>query len=145
MDSVITGTIGGTYCGNPLSCAAALKVMEIMKAEDFCTKAMHLGEKVMKAYEGFKDKYSVVGDVRGLGAMIGIEFVKDRGTKEPYTEFVSHMIQSALQKGLMLENAGSAGNVIRFLAPLTMTDAQTEAGLAIFEDSLVETMQKFGI
>jgi len=145
MDAVIPGTIGGTYCGNPLSCAAALKTMEIMKEEDFCGKARHIGEKIMKAYEGFKEKYSVVGDVRGLGAMIGIEFVKSKENKEPYTEFVSAMIQYALQKGLMLECAGTAGNVIRFLAPLTMTDVQTEAGLVIFEEALVETMKKFGI
>ena len=144
MDAVIPGTIGGTYCGNPLSCAAALKTMEIMKAEDFAGKAMHIADKVMKAYEGFKEKYAVVGDVRGLGAMIGIEFVVDKETKEPYTEFVSVMIQKAIQKGLLLENAGTHSNVIRFLAPLVMTDEQLEAGLKIFEESLVETMKELG-
>lgn len=145
MDSVISGTIGGTYCGNPLACASALKTMEIMKAEDFCGKAMDMGRKIMAAYESFMEKYPVIGDVRGMGAMIGVEFVKDKDTKEPYPEFVSAMIQTALQKGLMLENAGFAGNVIRFLAPLTMTEKQTEAGLTIFEEALVETLGKFGV
>lgn len=141
MDSVTPGTIGGTYCGNPLSCAAALKTMEIMKKEDFCAKANHIADKVMTAYRTFMDKYDVVGDVRGLGAMIGIEFVKDKKSKEPYPEFVNKMIQNAVQKGLLLENAGTYSNVIRFLAPLVMTDEQLECGLKIFEECIVETMK----
>lgn len=145
MDSVPAGTIGGTYCGNPLSCAAALKTLEIYKSEDFAGKALHIGEKVMAKYLEFKDKYSVVGDVRGLGSMIGIEFVKDKETKEPYGEFVSAMIQNAIQMGLLLENAGTYGNVIRFLAPLVMTDEQTERGLEIFEEALVKTMKELGL
>ena len=76
----------------------------------------------------------------GLGGMIGVEFVKDKESKEPNPEFVKQLIQSALQKGLLLENAGSAGNVIRFLAPLCMTDEQMEAGLKIFEDAIIENL-----
>ena len=142
MDAVPAGTIGGTYCGNPLACASALKVMEIMKAEDYAGKAAVIGEKVMKRYNEFKEKYEEVGDVRGLGSMIGIEFVKTKEGKEPYPEFVSKMIQNALQKGLMLENAGSYGNVIRFLAPLCITDEQLEKGMEIFEEALVETKKQ---
>lgn len=141
MDSVIPGTIGGTYCGNPLSCAAALKTMEIYKRDDYPAKARHIGDVVRTRFESFKEKYEVVGDVRGMGAMLGVEFVKDKESKEPYPEFVSKLIQCALQKGLLLENAGSAGNVIRFLAPLCMTDAQMEAGLKIYEEALVEAME----
>ena len=77
--------------------------------------------------------------------MIGIEFVKDKETKEPYGEFVSAMIQNALQMGLLIENAGTYGNVIRFLAPLVMTDEQTDKGLEIFEAALVKTMKDMGI
>ena len=142
MDRVPAGTIGGTYCGNPLACASALKVMEIMQKENYADKAAKIGEKVMKKYTEFLNKYEVVGDVRGLGSMIGIEFVKDKQSKEPYPEFVSSMIQAALQKGLLLENAGSAGNVIRFLAPLCITDAQLEAGMQIFEEAIKETRKK---
>ncbi len=145
MDSVPGGTIGGTYCGNPVSCAAALKTMEIMKKEDFAGKALKLADKIMTRYNEFKEKYSVVGDVRGLGAMIGIEFVKDKESKEPFGEFVSKMIQNAIQMGLLLENAGTNGNVIRFLAPLVMTDEQTEKGLEIFEAALVKTMKEMNI
>lgn len=143
MDAVPAGTIGGTYCGNPLACAAALKVMEIMKAEDYAGKAMSIGEKVMNRGLTLKDKYEEVGDVRGLGSMLGIEFVKTKEGREPYPEFVSKLIQTALQKGLMLENAGSYGNVIRFLAPLCITDAQLECGLDIFEEAIIETKKAF--
>lgn len=140
MDAAPAGTIGGTYCGNPLACAAAIKTMEIMKAEDYRGKSMHIGKVVTEAFEKMKEKYSVIGDVRGLGGMIGVEFVKDKESKEPNPEFVKQLIQSALQKGLLLENAGSAGNVIRFLAPLCMTDEQMEAGLKIFEDAIIENL-----
>ncbi len=139
MDAAPAGTIGGTYCGNPLACASALKVMEIMKAEDYAGKAAAIGQKVMKRYNQMKEKYEEVGDVRGLGSMIGVEFVKTKEGKEPYPEFVSGVIQTALQKGLMIENAGSFGNVIRFLAPLCITDEQLETGLTIFEEAIQET------
>lgn len=142
MDAVPAGTIGGTYCGNPLACASALKVMEIMKREDYAKKAQEIGEKVMARYNGFKEKYEEVGDVRGLGSMIGVEFVKTKEGKEPYPEFVSTMIQKALQKGLMMENAGTYGNVVRFLAPLCITEEQLEKGLEIFEEALVETKEE---
>lgn len=138
MDAVPAGTIGGTYCGNPLACASALKVLEIMKKEDYAGKAMEIGKKTMAAFSRMKETYEEVGDVRGLGAMIGVEFVKTKEGKEPYPEFVAKLIQIALQKGLMLENAGSAGNVIRFLAPLCITDEQLEKGFAIFEESIKE-------
>ena len=92
------------------------------------------------AYLKMKEKYDIIGDVRGIGGMLGVEFVKDKESKEPNPEFVKQLIQSALQKGLLLENAGSAGNVIRFLAPLCMTDEQMEAGLKIFEDAIIENL-----
>lgn len=139
MDAVVPGTIGGTYCGNPLACASALKVMEIMKAENYAAKAAAIGEKVIKRCGEMKEKYEEVGDVRGLGSMLGVEFVKSKEEKEPYPEFVSGVIQLALQKGLMMENAGSYGNVIRFLAPLCITEEQLEAGLSILEEAILET------
>lgn len=136
MDSVPSGTIGGTYCGNPLACAAALKVIEIMKRDDYAAKARHIGEMVTSGWKKMAEKYDVIGDIRGMGAMVGIEFVKDRTTKEPAAELVSRLVQNALQRGLLIENSGAYNNVIRFLAPLTMSDEQTKAGLAIFEQAL---------
>ncbi|MGN1180284.1 MAG: aspartate aminotransferase family protein [Suilimivivens sp.] len=142
MDAALPGTIGGTYCGNPLACASALKVIEIYEKEKLADRSMEIGEKVRAAYDKFAEKYQVIGDIRGLGGMIGVEFVKDRETKEPFPEFVSAMVQNAVQRGLLIENAGTYGNVIRFLAPLVMTDEQLDAGLAIFEECLKVTTEQ---
>ncbi|MFI3115188.1 MAG: aspartate aminotransferase family protein [Clostridia bacterium] len=136
MDNAIVGTLGGTYCGNPVACSASLKVMEIMKRDDFEGKANHIADIVNARYKSFMEKYDIVGDYRGLGAMIGIEFVKNRETKEPYTEFVSKLVQNCLQKGLMIESCGLFGNTIRFLAPLVITDEQLNAGLDILETEI---------
>lgn len=143
MDAALPGTIGGTYCGNPLACASALKVIEIYEKEKLADRSMEIGKKVRSAYETYAEKYPVIGDIRGLGGMIGIEFVKDKETKEPFPEYVSAMIQNAVQRGLLIENAGTYGNVIRFLAPLVMTDEQLEAGLSIFEECLKVTTEQF--
>lgn len=140
MEAPAPGTIGGTYCGNPLACAAALKVIEIMERDNLAERSMEIGKKVTERYNQWKDKYEVVGDVRGLGAMIGLEFVKDKKTKEPNAELVKKLVAETAQNGLMVESAGIYGNVIRFLAPLVMTDEQLEAGLKIFEDAIVKCM-----
>ena len=141
MDAAPAGTIGGTFCGNPLACASALAVMKVMKRDDYAGKARHIGEVVTKRYKELQEKYPVIGDVRGLGAMIGIEFVTDRETKEPATKLVADIIHNAMQKGLLLESCGTASNTIRFLAPLTMTDEQMERGLEIFEESIREALE----
>ena len=140
MDAAPAGTIGGTYCGNPVSCASALAVMDVMLRDDFAAKARHIGEVVTSRYKELQKKYPVIGDVRGLGAMIGIEFVTDPETKEPATKLVADIIAKAMQKGLLLESCGTASNTIRFLAPLTMTDEQMEKGLEIFEEALREAI-----
>ena len=140
MDAAPAGTIGGTFCGNPLACASALAVMDIMQRDDYAAKARHIGDVVMNRYNALKDKYDVIGDVRGLGAMIGIEFVTDRETKEPATKLVADIVRNAMQKGLLLESCGFASNTIRFLAPLTMTDEQMEKGLEIFEEAIKEAI-----
>jgi 4-aminobutyrate aminotransferase / (S)-3-amino-2-methylpropionate transaminase / 5-aminovalerate transaminase len=136
MESVPAGVIGGTYCGNPLACAAGLKVLEIMQRDHLDTRALEIGKIVTDRYLSWKEKFDVVGDVRGLGAMIGIEFVKDTKTKEPYPALVSRLVSETAKHGLMIESAGIFGNVIRFLAPLVITDAQLEAGLDIFEKAI---------
>lgn len=140
MDAAPAGTIGGTYCGNPLACASALKIMEIMTRDDYAARARHIGDVVMTRYDEFLKKYPVVGDARGLGAMIGIEFVKDKETKEPAPELTSAIIQSAIKKGLLMENCGLYNNCIRFLAPLCITDEQLVRGLDILEECIKENM-----
>lgn len=140
MDAVTGGTIGGTFGANALSAASALKVAEVMQRDDYPAKAMHIAEVGMKRFNEWKDKYEVVGDVRGLGAMMGVEFVKSKETKEPNAELVGKIVQTAMNNGLLLEAAGTYNNVIRFLCPLCVTDEQMEAGLKIFEDAIVANM-----
>ena len=140
MDAVTGGTIGGTFGANALSAASALKVAEVMQRDDYPAKAMHIAEVGMKRFNEWKDKYEVVGDVRGLGAMMGVEFVKSKATKEPNAELVGKIVQTAMNNGLLLEAAGTYNNVIRFLCPLCVTEEQMEAGLKIFEDAIVANM-----
>lgn len=133
FDAVPRGVIGGTYGGNALACAAGLKVLDVIEQEHLCERSLELGKKYADTISSWKEKYPVIGDVRGLGAMVGVEFIKDPVSKEPNGELVSALVQDAAQHGLIVENAGSHGQVIRFLAPLVMTDEQLDAGLAIFE------------
>lgn len=138
MESVPGGVIGGTFGGNALACASALKVIDIMEKEDFAGKAMTIGNKLRDRFNGLKEELPVIGDIRGLGAMIGIEFVKDPVTKEPNTELVTKLVQYCANHGLLIENAGTYLSVVRFLAPLVITDEQLEAGMKILEDGIRE-------
>lgn len=138
MESVPGGVIGGTFGGNALACASALKVIDIMEKEDFAGKAMTIGNKLRDRFNGLKEELPVIGDIRGLGAMIGIEFVKDPVTKEPNTELVTKLVQYCANHGLLIENAGTYLNVVRFLAPLVITDEQLESGMKILEDGIRE-------
>ena len=142
MESVLGGTIGGTYCGNPLACAAAIKTIEIMERDNFAKRSLEIGEKVQKRYREWMEKYDVIGDVRGLGGMIGMEFVTDKESKNPNTAIVSEIIEEAVQNGLMLESSGTCGEVIRFLAPVVMTNEQLEEGLKIFERAIEKFSSK---
>ncbi len=140
MEAVPGGVIGGTFGGNALACAAGLKTIEIMEREDFAGKARKIGAKCSEVFNTWKEKYPVVGDVRGMGAMIGIEFVQDKASKEPNPELVNKLVAYCSQHGLLVENAGTYSNVIRFLAPLVITDAQLEAGFKIMENGIKACM-----
>lgn len=134
-DEVPAGTIGGTFGGNALACAAALKVLELMDRDHLPERSLEIGKKYVDTVKSWQAKYPVIGDVRGLGGMVGVEFI-DPATKAPNAALVGKIVQDCAQHGLLVENAGSHGQVIRFLAPLVMTDAQLEAGLKIFEESI---------
>ena len=142
MEGVAPGTIGGTYCGNPLACAASLKTIEIMERDHLADRSVEIGKKVTARYKEIQKKYPVVGDVRGLGGMIGIEFVKDPETKKPDAALTADIIQTCAKNGLLVEGAGTYNNVIRFLAPLVITEEQLEAGLDIFEAAVKECSSK---
>jgi 4-aminobutyrate aminotransferase/(S)-3-amino-2-methylpropionate transaminase len=142
FDGTPGGTIGGTYCGNAVAVASALKVLEVMTKEDYPGRALRIADTCMKRFNAWKDAYAFIGDVRGVGAMIGIEFVKTKAGKEPHADIVNAIVADAWTRGLVLENAGTYGNAIRFLCPLCVTDAQLEAGLDIFEQSIQEAAKK---
>jgi 4-aminobutyrate aminotransferase/(S)-3-amino-2-methylpropionate transaminase len=134
------GIIGGTFGGNALACAAGLKVIEIIKRDHLCERAQEISEKCRKTFNGWKEKYEQIGDVRGIGCMMGIEYVTDKKSKTPDAKLVASIIAKAASKGLIMENSGIYGNVIRFLSPLVLTDAQLDAGLAIYEESIKECL-----
>lgn len=138
MDSACVGGIGGTYSGSPLGCVAALKVIEKIEKENLCEKSLKLGGYIMERLNEMKEKYTVIGDVRGLGAMVGLEFVKDRSTKEPAADLVKSIIKKCYENGVIFLNAGILGNVIRFLPPLVMTDEQVKYGIDVLEESIKE-------
>lgn len=142
MDAIPGGTVGGTFCGNPLACAAGLKTIEIMERDDLAARARAIGETVTARAKAWQEKYDVLGDVRGLGAMIGLEFVTDRESKQPNGPLVTALVQACVQRGLMIEPAGRWGQVVRFLAPLVITDEQLEKGLDLFEEALIECLKK---
>lgn len=136
MESVPTGVIGGTFGGNALACAAALKTIEIMERDHLAARSTDIGKAVMARYCTWLKKYECVGDVRGLGGMVGIEFVEDKASKKPAKALTAAIIKECTKNGLLVEGAGIYGNVIRFLAPLVMTDEQLEAGLNIMERAI---------
>ena len=136
MEAVAPGELGGTYCGNALATASALKVLEIMERDDYCAKARHIGDITMKRFQEMKDKYEIIGDARGVGAMLVLEFVEDRKTKEPAKAKTKAIINECIQNGLVVLGAGVRDNCIRFLMPLVITDEQIAAGLDILEKAI---------
>jgi len=138
MERTVPGSFGGTFGGNPVSCAVALKVIEIMQRDKIPERADRLGKTVRRRLDEMKEKYSIIGDVRGLGAMQAIELVKDRNTKEPAVDETSRLLDAARKKGLLLLKAGVYLNVIRIHPPLTIEEDVLARGLDILEESLKE-------
>jgi 4-aminobutyrate aminotransferase/(S)-3-amino-2-methylpropionate transaminase len=138
MDAPGGGSIGGTYGGNPLACVASLETLKMIEAQDLCGRAREIGEKTMHKFKALQETCDYVGDVRGVGAMIGIEFVKDKKTKEPAKELAAKVIKRCLDQGVILIGAGIYGNVIRLLIPLVITDEQLDRGLDILEKSILQ-------
>jgi len=136
MDAAGAGELGGTYCGSPLGCSAGLAVLEVMETEELNKRAEVIGQKVMEKFKHFYNRFEVVGDARGLGAMCALEFVKDKANKEPAKQLVGEILQEARQKGVIALNAGVYDNVIRLLMPLVITDEQLDEGLDILEEAI---------
>ncbi|WP_188454241.1 4-aminobutyrate--2-oxoglutarate transaminase [Virgibacillus oceani] len=136
MDRARPGELGGTYCGSPLGCRAGLAVLEVMEKERLNERAEKIGKRVMGKFKDLHDKYDVIGDYRGLGAMCALEFVEDRLSKTPAKEISNQILKEAHSRGVIALKAGVYDNVIRLLMPLVITDEQLEEGLNILEESI---------
>jgi 4-aminobutyrate aminotransferase/(S)-3-amino-2-methylpropionate transaminase len=143
MDAPAVGGLGGTFGGNPLACAAGLAVLEIFEQENLLQKAQRLGEILHEGFRRIQARFpQVVGDVRGLGPMIGMELVKDRESKSPDGQLTNRLVETAREKGLLLFKAGMHYNVIRCLVPLVVSEAEARQGLVILEESLELALQQ---
>ena len=137
MNAAPRGALGGTYGGNPVACAAALQAMQIIETELVGTgRAAAIGRTVRDRLERLAREVPLVGEVRGLGAMLAIELVRDRGTKEPAAQETQSIIAAAREHGVLLLSAGTYGNVIRFLMPLSIDDATLDEGLKVVEQAV---------
>ncbi|MEV4017105.1 4-aminobutyrate--2-oxoglutarate transaminase [Nonomuraea angiospora] len=137
MDKVHVGGLGGTYGGNPLACEAALGVLETIEEEDLVAKARRIGEIMLPRLKALQERFDVIGDVRGRGAMIAIELVEP-GTKEPNPTAVQEVVKRCHAEGLLVLTAGTYGNVLRFLPPLVIPEHLLEEGLGILEKAIAE-------
>ena len=142
MESVDTGGIGGTFGGNPLSCVAALKVLEIYEREKLVDRSNKLGNIARDRLDGMKEKCNIIGDVRGAGLGIGIELVKNRETKEPAPGETKEILGKCHAHGLILMSCGALHNVIRIMAPLVIKEDELVKGLDILEDTIKEVNKK---
>jgi len=136
MEASHVGGLGGTYGGNPLACAAAIAVIDAMETERIPAHAARAGARIADRFRAWAREYPCIGDVRGLGAMIAMELVTDRETKTPDKALTGRLTAAALERGLILLSAGTYGNTIRVLAPLTTDDAIVDEGLDVFGAAL---------
>jgi 4-aminobutyrate aminotransferase / (S)-3-amino-2-methylpropionate transaminase / 5-aminovalerate transaminase len=136
MDAPPDSAIGGTYVGNPVAQAAALAVLDVFEEEGLLERSQQIGERIRERMVSWQERFDRIGDVRGLGAMLAIEFVKDRDTKEPDAALATAVVEGAAERGLLLLKSGIYSNCIRVLCPLVLTDAELDEALDVWEDAL---------
>jgi 4-aminobutyrate aminotransferase/(S)-3-amino-2-methylpropionate transaminase len=136
MDSLWDNAVGGTYVGNPVALAAGLAVLDVFEEEGLVERAQRIGNTVRTRMLAWQGRFDAIGDVRGLGAMLAVEYVEDRRTKEPAPGIASRVAEEAAVRGLLLLKAGIHSNCNRVLCPLVITDAELEEGLAAWEEAL---------
>jgi 4-aminobutyrate aminotransferase / (S)-3-amino-2-methylpropionate transaminase / 5-aminovalerate transaminase len=140
MDGPHAGAIGGTYIGNPVAQAAALAVLDVFEEESLLERAGVVGDRIRERMLSWQARWPAIGDVRGLGAMLAMELVADPGTKEPAPDLAKAVIDGALERGLILLKAGTYGNCIRVLCPLTIEDAVLDEALGVWEEALAAVL-----
>jgi 4-aminobutyrate aminotransferase len=136
MDAGHVGAVGGTYVGNPVAQAAALAVLDVIEDESLVERSAQLGETIRSRMLGWQERWAAIGDVRGLGSMLALEFVSDRASRKPAPDLTHAVVEAALARGLLLITCGVYGNCIRVLAPLVVTDAELDEALGAWEDAL---------
>jgi 4-aminobutyrate aminotransferase/(S)-3-amino-2-methylpropionate transaminase len=140
MDAGSPGAVGGTYVGNPVAQAAALAVLDVFESEGLVERSGQIGEVVRGRMLSWQERWPVIGDVRGLGAMLAIEFVSGSAAKTPAPELARAVIDEALTRGLLLISCGIHSNCIRELAPLVITDAELDEALGVWEEALAAAL-----
>jgi 4-aminobutyrate aminotransferase / (S)-3-amino-2-methylpropionate transaminase / 5-aminovalerate transaminase len=136
MNAPPDNSIGGTFPGNPVACAAAVAVLDVFEDEGLVERAGAIGSVIRARMEGWQERFEAIGDVRGLGAMLALELVRDRGSKEPAPELASAVVEDAAARGLLLLKAGLYGNCLRVLVPLVIEDPELDEGLDVWEEAL---------
>jgi 4-aminobutyrate aminotransferase/(S)-3-amino-2-methylpropionate transaminase len=140
MDAPGDSAIGGTYVGNPVAQAAALAVLDVFEEEGLVERAGQLGETMRARMETWQQRWDAIGDVRGLGAMLAIELVHDRETKDPAPDLASAVVEAAADRGLLLLKSGIYSNCIRVLVPLVISEAELDEALGVWEDALATAL-----
>jgi 4-aminobutyrate aminotransferase / (S)-3-amino-2-methylpropionate transaminase / 5-aminovalerate transaminase len=142
MDAVDPGGLGGTYGGNPIACAAALAVLEVFAEEKLVERSAKIGERITLHLNklAVNNRFSCIGEVRGLGAMVAIELVEDRASNKPAAALTKRWAEICAKNGLILLTCGVYGNVARILVPLTASETLIDEGLGILEQSLEEAL-----
>jgi 4-aminobutyrate aminotransferase/(S)-3-amino-2-methylpropionate transaminase len=138
MDAPGPGGLGGTFAGSPLACAAGLAVLEVMREEQLLKRSLEIGRFLSSRLKGLQVRFPCVGEVRALGAMVAVELVRNMRADAPDAELTKAVVQAAGRRGLIILSCGVYSNVIRFLAPLTISDALLKEGCHLFEQSLEE-------
>jgi 4-aminobutyrate aminotransferase / (S)-3-amino-2-methylpropionate transaminase / 5-aminovalerate transaminase len=141
MDAPGDSAIGGTYVGNPVAQAAALTVLDVFADEGLVERANQLGDTIRARMEAWAGRWDAIGDVRGLGAMLAIELVHDRSTKDPAPELASAVVEAAAERGVLLLKSGMYSNCIRVLVPLVIGEAELEEALDVWEQALEAALQ----
>ena len=136
MDAPAPGGLGGTFGGNPVACAAALAVLDVIERDGICARARHVGSIAIRRMQAMQERFACIGDVRGIGGMTAMELVHNRSSREPAPALTAAVLTEAHARGLALLRAGLYDNVIRLLMPLTISDDELGAGLEILEQSL---------
>jgi 4-aminobutyrate aminotransferase / (S)-3-amino-2-methylpropionate transaminase / 5-aminovalerate transaminase len=136
MDALWDNAVGGTYVGNPVALAAAVAVLDVFEEENLVERAQRIGDTIRTRMLAWQERFAAIGDVRGLGAMLAVEYVEDRETKEPAPAIAARVAEEAAVRGLLLLTAGIHSNCNRVLCPLVISDAELEEALGAWEEAL---------